>query len=371
MFGIGIGEIILILVIGTLVVGPERMVAFARDAGRMLAKFRRETDSVSQEFREALDLDELRGALNEAQSELQGVAKDLKATQQEVEAIAAETQATVTDVAAEVNAAGSAPVSTRVASGRAPATANAAATATNRPSQVTPAVLAPALLRDGEMHPTDARQSAAAVEMPDGGQPEDELPEAEDAAMEVGVPEIVLEDHEVEPIELEEPILVMDREEAEQAEEALREAAAAGVAEVLEEGTEQVEEVIPPEAEVAQALEAGASMVITEPSLAEDEEDENVIQEDVVVAWETDVQLVVEEEEPQDSQAAEVMIGGILPDDNVAAAHSQEDTEAVDPEAEEALNPEVVDDGKEAGASNGAAVRATEDDAVADSDSKG
>ena len=57
MFGVGSGEIILILVIAMLVVGPERMVTFARDAGEMLAKFRRETDSVTSEFKEALSLD--------------------------------------------------------------------------------------------------------------------------------------------------------------------------------------------------------------------------------------------------------------------------------------------------------------------------
>lgn len=349
MFGIGIGEIILILVIGTLVVGPERMVSFARDAGRILAKFRRETDSVSQEFREALELDELRGVLNEAQSELQGVAKDLQSTQQEVQAIVADTQATVVGAAAEASSALSAPASARVT-----------AAATNRPPQVTPAVLAPTLLRDGEMHPTDARQAAA-----DGNQPE-----SEDAAMEVGVPEIVLEDHEVEPVVLDEPILVMDKEEAEQAEAALREIAVAGAAEALEEGPEQVEEMLPPEAEVAQALEGGASMVIAEPSVVEDEEDENVIQEDVVVAWETDVQLVVEDEEPQDSQAAEAIAGGMLSEDEVAAVHSQDNTEAEGAKAEEVSTPDTVDD-DEAGISDGATVSATEEDAVEDGDSKG
>jgi len=54
MFGVGTGELLLVLVIAMLVVGPERMVGFARDAGRLLAKFRQETDSVTEEFREAL-----------------------------------------------------------------------------------------------------------------------------------------------------------------------------------------------------------------------------------------------------------------------------------------------------------------------------
>ncbi|MEA3407422.1 MAG: twin-arginine translocase TatA/TatE family subunit [Chloroflexota bacterium] len=57
MFGIGTGEILLILVIAMLVVGPERMVSFARDAGRLLAEFHQETDSVTKEFREALSVE--------------------------------------------------------------------------------------------------------------------------------------------------------------------------------------------------------------------------------------------------------------------------------------------------------------------------
>lgn len=189
--------------------------------------------------------------------------------------------------------------------------------------------------------------------------------------MEVGIPQIVLEDHEVEPIVLDEPILVMDKEEAEQAEEALREAAIAGVAEMLEEDVEPTEEALPPEAEVAQALEEGASMVITEPSLVEDEEDEHVIQEDVVVAWETDVQLVVEDEEPQDLQTTEVIVSDLLPDENVDAAPSQSDTEAVESEAEDVPSPDTTDDGEEASVSEETAVPTTEDEAVEDGDSKG
>lgn len=56
MFGIGTGEVLLILIIATLVVGPEEMVAFARDLGQLLAKFRQETDSVTEEFREVLSM---------------------------------------------------------------------------------------------------------------------------------------------------------------------------------------------------------------------------------------------------------------------------------------------------------------------------
>jgi len=57
MFGIGTGEIVLILVIAMLVFGPERMVEMSRQAGQMLAKFRAETDDITKEFRDTLSLD--------------------------------------------------------------------------------------------------------------------------------------------------------------------------------------------------------------------------------------------------------------------------------------------------------------------------
>ncbi len=55
--GIGTGEILVILIIAVLVVGPERMVDFAREAGKMLATLRRMSQDVKSEFREAFDFD--------------------------------------------------------------------------------------------------------------------------------------------------------------------------------------------------------------------------------------------------------------------------------------------------------------------------
>jgi sec-independent protein translocase protein TatB len=57
MFGIGTGELLVIMVIAMLAVGPERMVVFAGQLGRLIAKFRAETDSVTKEFREAFDFE--------------------------------------------------------------------------------------------------------------------------------------------------------------------------------------------------------------------------------------------------------------------------------------------------------------------------
>ncbi len=50
MFGIGTGELLLLLVIALVVLGPERMPKLARDVGRALAEFRRTSDELRTEF---------------------------------------------------------------------------------------------------------------------------------------------------------------------------------------------------------------------------------------------------------------------------------------------------------------------------------
>lgn len=50
MFGIGTEELLLILVIALVVLGPERMPKLARDLGRMVADFRRTSDDLRNEF---------------------------------------------------------------------------------------------------------------------------------------------------------------------------------------------------------------------------------------------------------------------------------------------------------------------------------
>lgn len=55
--GVGMGELLLILVIAMLVVGPERIAEVAGQMGRMLAKFREQSDSITREFKEAFTLE--------------------------------------------------------------------------------------------------------------------------------------------------------------------------------------------------------------------------------------------------------------------------------------------------------------------------
>ena len=105
MFGIGTGEIIAILVITALVVGPEKMVELAGQLGRMVARLRQQTDSMSKEFREALSLEELQEALDEAKREagelgdvLQGTATEV---QEEAKQIGNVLQGTATEIEQE------------------------------------------------------------------------------------------------------------------------------------------------------------------------------------------------------------------------------------------------------------------------------
>ncbi len=70
MFGIGTGEILLILVIAMLVVGPERMVEFSRTMGHMVAQFRRTTDEATKEFKEAFAVDEMKNLTQELKQEI-------------------------------------------------------------------------------------------------------------------------------------------------------------------------------------------------------------------------------------------------------------------------------------------------------------
>ena len=50
MFGIGTGELLLLLVLALLVLGPERMPKLARDVGRTLGDLRKTSDELRTEF---------------------------------------------------------------------------------------------------------------------------------------------------------------------------------------------------------------------------------------------------------------------------------------------------------------------------------
>jgi len=170
MFGMGTGEIILILIIAALVVGPEKMVEFARQLGRFVAQFTRETESVTKEFREALSLEP---GDEEGQSQEQRATPALEAGEQSAEEPSAEV----------VEGEGTSEVAGGIEEG-----------AAIQEEEEEPSI---PIFVDSETDSTFGEENGAIV-----------APPAEAVSIEVA--ELVPEDEEAEPVTLEEPILVVD-----------------------------------------------------------------------------------------------------------------------------------------------------------------
>ena len=55
MFGIGLPELLVVLAVALVVLGPKRIPGAARSLGRGLAEFRRATSGIAEEFQRIVD----------------------------------------------------------------------------------------------------------------------------------------------------------------------------------------------------------------------------------------------------------------------------------------------------------------------------
>jgi sec-independent protein translocase protein TatB len=70
----GFWELIFLGGLALLIFGPERLPKMARDAGRMIGRFKREASATLDELKRSADLDDIRGLTQE----MRGVTADLK-----------------------------------------------------------------------------------------------------------------------------------------------------------------------------------------------------------------------------------------------------------------------------------------------------
>ena len=78
MFDIGFAELVLLMLVGLLVLGPEKLPRVARDAGLYLRKARRAWNQMRHSIEQELDASEMRKALEETQESAQTAVDELK-----------------------------------------------------------------------------------------------------------------------------------------------------------------------------------------------------------------------------------------------------------------------------------------------------
>jgi sec-independent protein translocase protein TatB len=87
MFDVSFSELVLILIVGLLVFGPEKLPEVVRTAGLWIGKLRRSFNNIRSEIEREVGVDELRRDLHNQSimDSLKGVQDDLRGAQQEIE----------------------------------------------------------------------------------------------------------------------------------------------------------------------------------------------------------------------------------------------------------------------------------------------
>ena len=117
MFDVGFSELMVIAVVALVVIGPERMPAFARTAGALFGRAQRYVNKVKAEIQNEVDLEEfnrikstfydaaksVEQSVNQAKGELDATAASLNASMvAQTQAVAAATAETPARVVAEI-----------------------------------------------------------------------------------------------------------------------------------------------------------------------------------------------------------------------------------------------------------------------------
>ncbi|MFH1139855.1 MAG: Sec-independent protein translocase protein TatB [Pseudomonadota bacterium] len=76
MFGIGLPELLIILVIALVVLGPDKLPDLARAIGRGVGEFRKATDELKASFDADDDLREIKKSLTQAKQEMTGMVRE-------------------------------------------------------------------------------------------------------------------------------------------------------------------------------------------------------------------------------------------------------------------------------------------------------
>jgi sec-independent protein translocase protein TatB len=92
MFDLGFWEIVLVLVVALLVVGPERLPGLARQVGLWVGKAKRFVSSVRSDIERELEAEELKKILNKQQDQIQELKGMISETQAEVRSELTETE---------------------------------------------------------------------------------------------------------------------------------------------------------------------------------------------------------------------------------------------------------------------------------------
>lgn len=97
MFDVSFSELVLILIVGLIVFGPEKLPEVVRTAGLWIGKLRRSFNNIRAEIEREVGVDELRRDLhNQAiMDSLKGVQDDLRGAQQEIQKLPHEFQNTI------------------------------------------------------------------------------------------------------------------------------------------------------------------------------------------------------------------------------------------------------------------------------------